>query len=103
MKKIQQIKRDERDEQICNIKSTLNLQKEKEYEKILKFSLKQLQDKLFKREILAETVLEACLWKSIKVQNEFNCIAEYISGAMVCKYKSCTFLKLHKFHKLFIV
>lgn len=65
----------------ANYQSTL---KEKtKYKEIISLSLPQLHKKLSARELSSEDVLRAFIWKSMSVQDEFNCITEFIPEAMV--------------------
>jgi hypothetical protein len=79
--KIRKKKQDER--QIHFIILQNEYSKTSEYDDILSLSLSDLQDKLFKRELTAEKVMKAYVTKALEVQEEFNCITEFIPGFMV--------------------
>lgn len=57
-----------------------------ENEEIVAFSFSELRQKLQNRDLTCEQVLKAFIAKSIVVQDEFNCITEFVQNARVCQY-----------------
>lgn len=80
---LEKIKTEKRDDQISQLKSSLVPEEFSKYGEIVGFTLKRLREKLYKRELLAEDVVQAFIWKSIQVCDEFDCAVEFISGALV--------------------